>query len=195
MNSLDSFVNHDKRSANENKKKNSFNDKTNLEASCLLIKTRSNSYKPTRRSKQIDSEWDKEPIDFTWKLYHPNPPKRNSRDAIKPWLYDNYLKGDKRIFYDSEQYSSVEGLEEKKNKILNNLFKSKQDAAESDEFKIRFKMTTPNAARLEAAKTMGFREGLDSYTDPKPHDFRGVSLIYNQGKKIHHLVAFLIFFF
>ena len=66
---------------------------------------------------------------------------------------------------------------------MNNLFKNtsseiKEDASDiAQDFRVNIRVDTPEGARVKAAKEMGFREGLDMYKNPKPHDFRGVMVL------------------
>lgn len=49
--------------------------------------------------------WEKKPVDFTRKLYRPQPPKRNTRDAIRPWEYDKFLRTEEEesIFWEKPE--------------------------------------------------------------------------------------------
>jgi hypothetical protein len=117
-------------------------------------------------------------VDLSWKLYQPKPPKRNTREAIRPWIYDKYLRSD-------EENAMIEKYFDKnefKGKTIQELvldevgsIGAKVNIPETkDEFQAAFRLPTPQGARIEASKTMGFRIGLDQFKNPKPHDFRGV---------------------
>lgn len=164
----------------------SFQNRREYEASKILVETRSENQKPYVKKKHANSIWDLEPIDFSVKLYHPKPPKRNSRDAIKPWTYDKYLKKFERSSsQESEKYSAEKTLV---NSYLteNSLISTFQSEVD---FQKEFRPLTPNGARIEASKNMGFREGLDQFKNPLPHDFRGVIIL----KKYIFLILNLFF--
>lgn len=148
-----------------------FCSKRNFEASRSLIEIRSEKQKPYEKKKEINSIWDLEPIDFSVKLYHPKPPKRNSKEAIKPWTYDKYLRpiqqGNNQL---SEKNSADKCLVES---YMNENYARNNSNTELD-FQKSFRVLTPNGARIQASKSMSFREGLEQYKNPKPHDFRGV---------------------
>lgn len=149
----------------------SFYNKRNFEASRALIETRSENQKPFEKKKDIHSIWDVQPIDFSVKLYHPKPTKRNSKEAIKPWTYDKYLRpiqpGENQL---PEKISADKHIVES---YLNENYDYNKQDSEVD-FQKSFRLLTPNGARVEASKQMGFRDGLEQYKNPRPHDFRGV---------------------
>ena len=149
----------------------SFYNKRNFEAYRSLIETRSEKQKPFENKKEINSIWDLDPIDFSVKLYHPKPPKRNSKDAIKPWTYEKYLRPIQRDNNQvPEKISADKYIVES---YMNQNYESNNSNTELD-FKKSFRALTPNGARIQASKSMSFREGLEKYKNPKPHDFRGV---------------------
>ena len=155
-------------------KKNTFNDKLNHEAERNLIETRSVSSKLPKKIKDIATVWDIEPVDFSWQLYHPKPLKRNTREAIQPWLYDKYLRE-----VDENEKISLGVKRTVESQILEDFFGSSQvfnlDDEEKKNFHRSFRVLTPNGARQEAARIMSFREGSDVFKNPSKHDFRGVN--------------------
>ncbi|RMZ94549.1 hypothetical protein BpHYR1_053157, partial [Brachionus plicatilis] len=148
-----------------------FFNKRNFEASRALIETRSENQKPFGKQKQISSIWDLQPVDFSVKLYHPKPPKRNSRDAIKPWTYDKYLRPIQS--QDNQQPEKISADKSIVESYLNENYDFNRQQSEAD-FEKSFRALTPNGARIEASKLMGFRDGLEQFKNPKPHDFRGL---------------------
>ncbi|CAF0716745.1 unnamed protein product [Brachionus calyciflorus] len=117
----------------------------------------------------------RKPIDFSVKLYHPKPLKRNSREAIKPWEYDKYLKpsdlqNDKEVTKISADKAIV-------NSYLTENSESNNKENEID-FEKSFRTLTPNGARIEASKNMGFRDGLEQFKNPQPYDFRGLKYLF-----------------
>lgn len=117
-------------------------------------------------------------MDLSWKLYQPRPPKRNTRDAIRPWTYDKYLRSDEENAMIEKYFDENEF----KGKTIQELVLDEVGSIGAkvivpemkDEFQAAFRLPTPQGARIEASKTMGFRIGLDQFKNPKPHDFRGV---------------------
>lgn len=159
---------------------NTLQDKINFEAFSNLIRHRGSARakeKLLRSCEDLSSSsssiWDRKPIDFSPRLYQPKPPKRNSKEAMKPWKYGS-----------KETTSRQESQEIEKPPLDLSAYlseKSKIDWQQNDEnsrasFQGSFRLLTANKARIEASKTMGFREGLDQYKNPMPHDFRGVIL-------------------
>lgn len=123
------------------------------------------------RSVSCQNLWEKKPVDFTRKLYRPQPPKRNTRDAIRPWEYDKFLRTEEEesIFWEKpEEKKKANELMIEKSFINNSSFEDwKKD------FERQFRVPDPLEAKIQASKAMSFREGLDQYQNPKDHDFRG----------------------
>jgi hypothetical protein len=158
--------------------RNSFQEKRNFEAIKSLIKTRSRNKKKIIVQDDNSDVWKRKPVDFTVKLYHPNPPKRNSRNAIKPWLYDRYLRKTENETSDVP----IENQDPDK-KVISDILTSfysntnldeYQSTNKSIDFQSSFRCITPNADRIKISKTMGYRHSLEQYKNPVPHDFRGV---------------------
>lgn len=155
---------------------NTFQDKKDYEAFKNLIETRSDNAKPLKKLKDSTNVWDREPVDFTWKLYHPHPPKRNARESMKPWTYDKYLRptnpDENEENNDKNKKKSVE--QQIVDDFFNKTNNSNTEEKEEEDFQVSFRVPTPQAARIKASRTMSFREGLGQYKNPAPHDFRGV---------------------
>lgn len=158
---------------------NSLQDKLKFDALGNLIRLRGSSeLKNTSSSNKFEdstmaSVWEKKPIDFSPRLYQPKPPKRNSREAMKPWKFGS-RSVEVLASSDETPKKPLMGLEE----YLSDKTKPNLDLFDTDprpSFTSSFRILTANRARFEASKTMGFREGLDSYKGLRPHDFRGVS--------------------
>ena len=150
-----------------------------------MIQARSENKKPYVHTKEHFGAWDKEAVDLSWKLYQPNPAKRNTREAVKPWEYDKYLRcmddhlamdkyNDKGSFKGKTIQEQV--LEEFGSLAagVNESLSDEAVAANQNDFQLAFRLPTPNGARIEAAKVMGYRIGLNQFKNPKPYDFRGV---------------------
>lgn len=155
---------------------NSFQNKREYEASRNLIETRSENQHPYQKVKEINSIWDQDPVDFSLRLYHPKPPKRNSREAIKPWIYDKYLRP---IDPDILQRNSESPKKSVEKVILNSFLSGeseKSDSTDADNlFQTSFRVLTPNGARIEASKSMGYRNSLEQFKNPGSFDHRGVN--------------------
>lgn len=151
----------------------SFNGRNEFDSSRGLIKLRSNSLQKKTKSIDYSNVWNIKPIDFTMQLYHPRPPKRNSRDAIKPWEYDKYLRKSESSI---DTRPPVEVSKNAETRMIEEYLHPDQDSdQEPEEFDTLFRPITPNEDRvLMANKRMGFRAHLGSFKDWKPHDFRGV---------------------
>lgn len=144
-----------------------------------MIQVRSESKKPTIRVKEHFGVWDKEAVDLSWKLYQPNPPKRNTREAIKPWVYDKYLRSmDDHLkvekYNDKSTYNG-KSIQEQVIDEFGSIGATESIPDAGPEFQLAFRLPTPNGARIEASKIMGYRIGLNQFKNPKPYDFRGVS--------------------
>jgi hypothetical protein len=155
--------------------KSMFREKLEYDAYRKVIQERSVNIRPKLKYVDYTNVWNIRPVDFTMKLYHPRPPKRNSRDAIKPWEYDKYLK--------SASVDDLRVAEPKKNAeelmvqaFIDQFGKEEDDEKEDEEFERMFRVVTPNEDRFDmAAKRKAYRAHLDKYHMWKPHDFRGVS--------------------
>jgi hypothetical protein len=178
---------------------NTFVGKRHYESSKDLNQVRSSQSDEIKRSLEnlklnsngggcYQNEWEKKPLDFNLRLYHPKPPKRNTRESMQPWKWDKYLRPIER---ESNTAAEVDEPMEKNNCIglnylLVNAMSTKSSLnnddedsrPENDDFQASFRLLTPNQARTQAAKGMSFRDGLEQYRNPMPHDFRGVSLFY-----------------
>ena len=119
-----------------------------------------NEIKLTRSNTNV---WDKKPVDFTWKNYHPKPPKRNTRDAIKPWMYNKYLRPiepkEPEFNERSEENIANQFLAES----INKAFHVNQESLGSKDFEVLFRPTTPLSSKVDASKHMSFRDGLSQY--------------------------------
>lgn len=159
---------------------NTLQDKINFEAFSNLIRHRGSARakeKLLRSCEDLSSSsssiWDRKPIDFSPRLYQPKPPKRNSKEAMKPWKYGSKETTSKQQSQEIEKPPlDLSAYLSEKSKID---WQNDENSRES--FQGSFRLLTANRARIEASKTMGFRDGLDQYKNPMPHDFRGVILL------------------
>ena len=143
-----------------------------------MIETRSQTKVPHKEEKENLGEWEKKAVDLSWKLYQPRPPKRNTREAMKPWLYDRFLRSDEEIamiekYHDKNEFKG-KTIQELVLEDVGSIGAKEVVAEKAEEFQVMFRVPTPQGARVEASKTMGFRIGLKQFKNPKPLDFRGV---------------------
>ncbi len=164
----------------------SFKDKLNYEAKTSLLNKRDKiSIKKNELKLNAKKNiWERDPIDFNPSIYHPRPPKRNSKEAIKPWLYDKYLKPVEKtkddVSFLNNRLSKIELFNEANYHRNNN--DSRQD------FQLFFRALSPDEDRFKAAQTNGFRDLIGNYKNPIEHDFRGVF-------EILFFVEFLYYYF
>jgi hypothetical protein len=124
-----------------------------------IIKLNSNPNNNDNNNDNSNDIWNYKPVDFTMKLYHPKPPLRNSKESMKPWLYQTEYEKNKEPKVNEELKEEKEEEERGKRLAVNN-------------FNATFRLITPSKARALAAKTKLVKE--IPYKNPKPHDFRGV---------------------
>jgi hypothetical protein len=67
------------------------------------------------------------------------------------------------------------------NDAFRNNFDDNNNESNDSDFYTRFRVLTPNSARMNAAQSMGYRNGLEQYRIPKSYDHRPVCI-----KKIIH---------
>lgn len=162
-----------------------FDVKNSFDSHKEIDDIRSRSFKLKPIVKQESSVWDIKPVDFTWKLYQPQPPKRNSRESMKPQKYNEKINDfvddlDKHNDKDSKKQLLDEFLDEN-NRIQRLAFLPDLQPQEPTEFKGSFRLQTPNGARIEASKTMGYRDGLEKYKLPTKYDHRPLKPIKSLG--------------
>lgn len=123
------------------------------------------------RSVSCQNVWDKKPVDFSRKLYRPQPPKRNTRESIRPQEYDRFLRSsaDESIFWEKPE----EKKKANEQMIENSLFNTESFENWKKDFETQFRLQDPLGAKIRSSKAMSFREGLDMYQNPRDHDFRG----------------------
>ena len=133
-----------------------FHSKTNYDANETLIQIRSDTF--VRKPEPVDDDiWKRPPPDFRPQKFAPNPPKRNSRESQRPWLYGT-IPGQREI------------IKRPRRKVIPHLLKPKDEG----EKKL---VTLFHIDRPFTAKKKFVREGMYSageYNNPKPHDHRGV---------------------
>ncbi|XP_074659314.1 putative uncharacterized protein C7orf78 [Tubulanus polymorphus] len=144
-----------------------FSSQTAYNAKENLLKCRSDTYLIRHEPPDVDI-WSRKPPDFRPQSFAPKPPPRNSREAMKPWRYTNASDG----YYNWRLSEKRDGL------VLPSLLRpSWQDPR--PKFRTKFDFPDPHEARVDAVKTKTFKQG--PYTNPKPHDHRGLPPISQLG--------------
>ena len=142
-----------------------FESKNSFDASLDLTKSRSARFavKPPVPDNDI---WKRPPPDFRLQVYNPKPPPRNSREAMKPWLYGTESRQEKAKKTDEERI------------FLPSIFKNKCDDEEGN-----FDLRSNDLMDCFEAKKHFARTGMNPaglYHNPRPHDYRGVSCSYSK---------------
>ncbi|WAQ98072.1 hypothetical protein MAR_022445 [Mya arenaria] len=132
-----------------------FNSKTNYDANESLIQIRSENFlrKPEIKEEDI---WKRPPPDFRPQKFAPNPPKRNSRESQRPWLYGT-IPGQREI------------VKRERPKVVPHLLKPKSQ--EDRGLVTMFHIDRPFTAKKKFVKEGMFYPG--EFQNPAPHDFRG----------------------
>jgi hypothetical protein len=154
----------------------SFNDKLNYDARKSLLNKREKIKIERVKTKLTNLEknvWESDPIDFNPSVYQPRPPKRNSKEAIKPWLYDKYLLSIERASFNKDEDFLLKNRLSKI-ELFNEFNHHKNDKDIVKNFQSFFRALSPNEDRFKIAKTNGFIDLIGKYKNPVEHDFRGV---------------------
>lgn len=134
-----------------------FHSKTNYDANESLIQIRSDNFAKKIVEKEEDV-WTRPPPDFRPQKFAPRPPKRNSRESQRPWLYGT-IPGQREF------------VKRERTKVIPHLLKPK---VQQDQGLV----TLFHIDRPFTAKKKFVSEGMyetEEYMDPAPHDYRGVS--------------------
>lgn len=132
-----------------------FHSKTNYDANESLIQIRSDNFHKNVPRKE-DDIWTRPPPDFRPQKFAPNPPKRNTRESQKPWLYGT-IPGQREI------------IKRDRSKVVPALLKPKVKGDKN-------LVTIFHIDRPFTAKKKFVREGMyqkGEFIDLTPHDFRG----------------------
>lgn len=135
-----------------------FPGKSKFQASKDLLLTRSDSY-IIRKPPPDDDIWRRPPPNFCPQSYAAKPPKRNSRESMKPWKYGTYPGQKNQI---------------KKEKTVTLPRALQPERPKSTKLVNRFKILDPFEA-----KCLFVKEGMyqrEQYRNPQPHDFRQVTI-------------------
>ncbi|KAH3840284.1 uncharacterized protein LOC127879976 isoform X2 [Dreissena polymorpha] len=132
-----------------------FNSKTNYDANESLIQIRSENFNKHEPMKEEDI-WTRPPPDFRPQKFAPRPPKRNSRESQRPWLYGT-IPGQREF------------VKRDRTKVVPHLLQPKKEH-------YRGLVTLFHIDRPFTAKKKFVAEGMNApgeFNDPMPHDFRG----------------------
>ena len=122
---------------------------------------RSSSSFPLKQQIEEKSVWKIQPPDFRPQVYRPRPPKRNSREAIRPWTY--HADCDTAL-------APIKNREDSTDQLNNS---PKQLQQLNEPFVARFKELRSFDSRVAAVKDDTLPQ--QPFKDLKAHDFRGVS--------------------
>lgn len=131
-----------------------FHSKTNYDANEVLIQVRSENFSKKPEDK-VEDIWTRPPPDFRPQKFAPQPPKRNTRDSQKPWLYGT-IPG------------QLEVIKRQRTVVLPHLLVSKSD--EVKRFNTYFHIERPFTAKRKFV-----RDGMNEkghFEDLRLHDFR-----------------------
>ena len=125
--------------------------------------------------------WNLKPPDFNPQIFEPSPPKRNTREAIRPWTYDAYTSVPNPGAVNTNRRNNTKRrdllLSQLEQQYANNNNNIPQTAPCGDQgMRLRFKIEDPHEARISFVKNGCFKK--PPYVNPKPHDHRGVIHIF-----------------
>lgn len=132
-----------------------FQSKTNYDANESLIQIRSESFQKHTPVQEEDI-WKRPPPDFRPQIFAPKPPKRNSRESQKPWLYGT-IPGQR------------ESVKRVRPKVIPHLLKPKTE--ENKGLVTYFHIDRPFTAKKKFVREGMYEKG--EFVNPAPHDFRG----------------------
>lgn len=150
------------------------NAQLSFEASMNVEQLRSSNYMPRKQPPEPDSVWHVQPPDFRPQVYRPQPPKRNSRNAIQPWTYQAQYELS-TLGGDNEVQSPVRASTDPLLPALHEQVQEDSDESQDEAFVTRFKHQHTLDEKVNVIRTKQLP--LPPYKNPKPHDFRGVSAI------------------
>lgn len=137
-----------------------FSTKVRLESKAANSKRRSSRFKTVRKNEKYDV-WSIRPLDLQPQAFEPRPPKRNSREAVRPWTYgpqsDRVNAGNTLAATESVHKIPAENTKRKEEalKALQNfrdVDHCGQKSAHEDEdgeLKLHFRPMDPHEARID----------------------------------------------
>lgn len=138
-----------------------FTSKTQYDANESLIQIRSENFSKLVPEKDNDI-WKRPPPDFRPQVFAPKPPKRNSREAMRP-----------------ENYGTFPGKHVTVKRPVRNVIPHMLRPAKPDEgrMSLRFHIDRPFTAKKKFVREGMYKAG--KFKNPQPHDFRGVGVIHS----------------
>lgn len=138
-----------------------FTSKTQYDANESLIQIRSENFSKLVPEKDNDI-WKRPPPDFRPQVFAPKPPKRNSREAMRP-----------------ENYGTFPGKHVTVKRPVRNVIPHMLRPAKPDEgrMSLRFHIDRPFTAKKRFVREGMYKAG--QFKNPQPHDFRGVGVIHS----------------
>ena len=134
-----------------------FTAKTQYAANDSLIQIRSENFSKVIPEKDNDI-WKRPPPDFRPQVFAPKPPKRNSREAMKPENYGTFPGKHQTVKRPERQV------------IPHMLRPAKPDQGRMS---LQFHIDRPFTAKKKFVREGMYKAG--QFRNPQPHDFRGVS--------------------
>ncbi|XP_076809642.1 uncharacterized protein LOC143452522 [Clavelina lepadiformis] len=122
--------------------------------------------------------WKLQPPNFNPQVFEPAPVERNSKEAVKPWIYDQYTsytvgsapnarerrRNDKRKMDFFNELEKAAAEKQQRAQTCGD-FRSRSDA-----MRLRFKIPDPHQTRVDFVRRGMYKPGV--YEMPQPHDFR-----------------------
>jgi hypothetical protein len=138
-----------------------FTSKTQYDANESLIQIRSENFSKVEPEKDNDI-WKRPPPDFRPQIFAPKPPKRNSRESMKPENYGTYPGKNKPV-------------KRPERTVIPHMLRPKKP--DEGRMILRYHIDRPFTAKKKFVTEGMYKAG--EYMNPKPHDFRGVSRLYS----------------
>ncbi|XP_059147304.1 uncharacterized protein LOC131935044 [Physella acuta] len=140
-----------------------FDNKTSFDAEDGLLQTRSQTFKAQAEKVEPDI-WKRPPPDFRYLVYDPQPPKRNTVDAMRPWIYGT-IPGQREVI--------------KRDRGDKRLPRILEHQEKEPQIVTRFRIDRPFTAKKKFVQQGMYKPG--TYECPKPHDFRQYPPIKSLG--------------
>ncbi|XP_002131211.2 putative uncharacterized protein C7orf78 [Ciona intestinalis] len=151
-----------------------FVSKLKFDSESASLRRRSNFFSLPGKSPRFDV-WKLPPPNFNPQAFEPEPLPRNSREAIKPWRYEQATKS-----VSAPTSKERRRNDKRKNEYFEELERSKfgsraqtcgnigQDSR--SDLQLRFRVVDPYAAKINFVKKGKHKDGV--YENLRPHDFR-----------------------
>ncbi|XP_048756187.2 uncharacterized protein LOC125666899 [Ostrea edulis] len=140
-----------------------FTSKTQYDANESLIQIRSENYSKVEPEKDNDI-WKRPPPDFRPQIFAPKPPKRNSRESMKPENFGTYPGTNKPV-------------KRPERTVIPHMLRPKKP--DEGRMILRYHIDRPFTAKKKFVTEGMYKAG--EFVNPKPHDFRGYPPIKKLG--------------